>query len=242
MFPSLFSRHLFCSPHPVLGTGRGGDDGGTGASALRPEHFALLAGVVAAGWCAAWAGVLQRMVWSANAGRDAFTSVGSAPLLAPPLTLVCLLLLFLLPLPAALPQWPHRAVRLRALQRAGRVLTAPLWHVTLPDFFLADQAVSQQTALTDIGYGIALYCSGAALSGSVGTLDRMASRNNGTAALLTRAGGALAAPLVLLLGMFPLWLRVLQCGRRLRDERARLHVVNMCKARRAFQQHSISAH
>ena len=41
--------------------------------------------------------------------------------------------------------------------------------------------------------------------------------------------GGLTAPVKLALCLIPDWIRILQCGRRLRDERARLHVVNIGK-------------
>ena len=41
--------------------------------------------------------------------------------------------------------------------------------------------------------------------------------------------GGLAAPIKLALCLVPFWIRILQCLRRLRDERQRLHAINVGK-------------
>jgi hypothetical protein len=54
-------------------------------------------------------------------------------------------------------------------------------------------------------------------------------RPSAAAGVCLNGRGGLSAEVKLALCLVPFWLRILQCARRLRDERARLHVVNIGK-------------
>lgn len=93
--------------------------------------------------------------------------------------------------------------------------------VTLPSFFLADQLVSQTTALADLLYTGCFMVSGAYKGGGGGALGRVC---------LAPGGSGLAPRAKLLMQLAPLWLRILQCALRLRDEGApRIHLTNIGK-------------
>lgn len=54
-------------------------------------------------------------------------------------------------------------------------------------------------------------------------------RPSAAAGVCLNGRGGLSAPVKLCLSLVPFWIRILQCGRRLRDERQRLHAVNIGK-------------
>ena len=197
--------------------------GGIPGTEMHAAEFALLAGLAASFWLGCWAVTLGTAVTALDAAavaggdsaiRAAAASLAWTPGPAPPLLLFFALLTSLMPLPEQLCgarlrrlAWPPHMSRSTLSGSVVRSLTAPLSPVTLPDFFLADQLTSQQQGLQDLLYSLAFYLNSGALDGR---------------------GGLRAGP-KLLVCLLPNWLRLAQCGRRLRDEGLRLHAVNAAK-------------
>ncbi|XP_071926027.1 phosphate transporter PHO1 homolog 10-like isoform X1 [Coffea arabica] len=89
-----------------------------------------------------------------------------------------------------------------------RCICAPLYKVTLPDFFLADQLTSQIQAMRSIEYYICYYAYGT---------------SKGQNKCTTRD---VYAVFYFIIGVIPYWLRFLQCVRRLLEERDYCHGCN----------------
>ena len=169
-------------------------------------EYLLLAGIFAAGWLVSWAGILSRLLAANPDSQDAAQSTGLVPFAI----LLIAALLFAVPLPTKLPQWPPRTSRSFFSDVAWRTLTAPLTTVRLPHLFLADQLVSQVPAACDLVYATVWFISGSY------------ARGNGSAFSLPPAAR-------LTIALIPSWLRMAQCLRRFRDEGAKLHLVNTGK-------------
>ena len=183
-----------------------------------PEYL-LIAGLLTAGWLIAWAGILGTLV--AELQEDVSSGVAASVRktgLLPVLLLAATLLLMAAPLPARLPQWPPRASRAFFCSVWLHTLAAPFVAVRLPQFFLADQLVSQSQGLSDLMYTACYYMSG----------TYHAHPSSAARACLNGRGG-LSPAVHLGVCLAPLWIRILQCLRRLRDERATLHLVNVGK-------------
>lgn len=119
--------------------------------------FVLLSSGLASLWLCAWAGVLTRLLSSADAllptthppNPHSLRLLPPSVLAAPVLLLLCASVLLFCPSPfhvsyglrraAGLKAWPPAQARSFLLRSAGRALAAPLFPVRLPDFFLADQ-------------------------------------------------------------------------------------------------------
>ena len=169
-------------------------------------EYLLLAGIFAAGWLVSWAGILTRLLAANPASQDVAQSTGLVPFAI----LLIAAILFAVPLPSRLPQWPPRTSRSFFSDVAWRTLTAPLTTVRLPHLFLADQLVSQIPAACDLVYALVWFTSGAY------------ARGDGSAFVLP-------AEVRLAVALMPSWLRMAQCLRRFRDEGARLHLINTGK-------------
>jgi hypothetical protein len=169
-------------------------------------EYLLLAGLFAAGWLVSWAGILTRLLAANPESQDVAQSTGLVPFAI----LLIAALLFAVPLPSNLPQWPPRTSRSFFSDVAWRTLTAPLTTVRLPHLFLADQLVSQIPAVCDLVYATAWFTSGAY------------ARGDGSAFRLPPSAR-------LAIALLPSWLRMAQCLRRFRDEGAKLHLVNTGK-------------
>jgi hypothetical protein len=186
-------------------------------------EYLLLAGTLATLWLVAWAGILADLVArtggaAASAPDGGVMGAVRATGLVPVLLLAAVVVAFAVPLPERLPTWPPRSSRWFFAGTVGRMLAAPFFAVKLPDFFMADQLTSQLQGISDLLYTSCYYMSGA-----------YALRPSAAAGVCLNGRGGLTAEVKLALCLVPFWLRILQCVRRLRDERARLHAVNIGK-------------
>ncbi|CAK7322956.1 unnamed protein product [Dovyalis caffra] len=96
----------------------------------------------------------------------------------------------------------YRSSRFFLIQCAFHCLCAPLYKVTLPDFFLADQFTSQVQALRNLEFYICYYGWG-----------DFTTRNN------TCSGSKVFDSFYFVVAIIPYWLRFLQCLRRLFEEK-----------------------
>lgn len=118
--------------------------------------------------------------------------------------------------------WPRRASRGFFFRAFAAMLAAPLASVRLPDFFLADQLVSQPLAIADLLYTGCFYASGAHREASGAAKSGVC--------LDAAAPGHLAAPAALGACLAPYWIRILQSLRRLADEgHPKVHLTNVGK-------------
>lgn len=119
----------------------------------------LLAGTLATLWLVAWAGILADLV-ARTSGDEAAEADGGvagavrATGLVPVLLLAAVCVAVALPLPERLPTWPLRSSRWFFAGTAGRMLAAPFFAVKLPDFFMADQLISQLQGISDLLYTV----------------------------------------------------------------------------------------
>lgn len=166
-------------------------------------------------------------------GRAAIrgSAAASTESLLPAVLLAALIAVAIAPIPdngLLLKAWPRRASRVFFFRSLVSMLTSPLSRVRLPDFFLADQIVSQPLALSDLLYFGCYYASGAYRDGGGG---ETAARSAAAGVCLARGSpGALAVPVALGICIAPYWIRILQCLRRLADEgHPKVHLTNIGK-------------
>ncbi|GFP98201.1 phosphate transporter pho1 homolog 9 [Phtheirospermum japonicum] len=106
----------------------------------------------------------------------------------------------------------YRSSRYFLIHCTWRCICAPLYKVTLPDFFLADQLTSQVQAIRSLQYYICYY--------GWGDFRR---RSN------TCAQGDVYKILYIVIAIIPFWSRFLQCLRRLVEDRGARHGLNALK-------------
>ncbi|KAH0871157.1 hypothetical protein HID58_078179, partial [Brassica napus] len=125
--------------------------------------------------------------------------------------------LFLLALVIAITLCPfnilYRSSRFFFLTALFRCIAAPFYTVNLPDFFLADQLTSQVQALRSLEFYICYYGFG----------DFRQRRRN-----TCRSNGVLTT-FYFIVAVIPYWLRLLQCIRRIIEEKDRMHGYNAIK-------------
>uniref|UniRef100_A0A0D3DG21 EXS domain-containing protein n=1 Tax=Brassica oleracea var. oleracea TaxID=109376 RepID=A0A0D3DG21_BRAOL len=125
--------------------------------------------------------------------------------------------LFLLALVIAITLCPfnilYRSSRFFFLTALFRCIAAPFYTVNLPDFFLADQLTSQAQALRSLEFYICYYGFG----------DFRQRRRN-----TCRSNGVLTT-FYFIVAVIPYWLRLLQCIRRIIEEKDRMHGYNAIK-------------
>ncbi|KAL1551058.1 phosphate transporter PHO1 10-like isoform X1 [Salvia divinorum] len=104
----------------------------------------------------------------------------------------------------------YRSSRFYLIKCVFRCVCAPLYKVTLPDFFLADQLTSQIQAIRNFEYYVCFYGGGRQL-----------------ARRLTRCSDdEVYNAFYFVIAVVPYWFRFLQCVRRLFEERESVHVYN----------------
>ncbi|KAK1562488.1 hypothetical protein Q3G72_012728 [Acer saccharum] len=106
----------------------------------------------------------------------------------------------------------YRSSRFFFIRCTFHCICAPLYKVTLPDFFLADQFTSQVQALRSLEFYVCYY----------GWGDFKRRSNN-------CSGSQFFDTFYLVLGIVPSWIRFLQCLRRLLEEKDGMHGLNGLK-------------
>ncbi|KAM7466070.1 hypothetical protein LguiB_013632 [Lonicera macranthoides] len=106
----------------------------------------------------------------------------------------------------------YRTNRFFLIQCVWHCLCAPLYKVTLPDFFLADQLTSQVQAFRSLEFYVCYY--------GWGDFKR---RSNSC------HGSDVYRIFYIIVAIIPYWSRCLQCVRRLFDERDKMHALNGLK-------------
>ncbi|XP_041004467.1 phosphate transporter PHO1 homolog 9-like [Juglans microcarpa x Juglans regia] len=107
----------------------------------------------------------------------------------------------------------YRSSRFFLLRCAFRCLCAPLYKVTLPDFFLADQLTSQVPAIRSLQFYVCYYGWGYFRKNS----------NNGC------RGSDVYQAFYFIVAIIPYWSRLIQCLRRLVEEKDVMHGLNGLK-------------
>eukprot|EP00257_Ricinus_communis_P027614 XP_025015028.1 phosphate transporter PHO1 homolog 3 [Ricinus communis] len=106
----------------------------------------------------------------------------------------------------------YRSSRFFLIQCAFHCMLAPLYKVTLPDFFLADQLTSQVQAFRNLEFYVCYYVWG-----------DFRKREN------TCRGSKVFEAFYFVVAMIPYWTRFLQCLRRLFEEKDSMHLFNSIK-------------
>ncbi|KAK8631632.1 hypothetical protein V6N13_028414 [Hibiscus sabdariffa] len=106
----------------------------------------------------------------------------------------------------------YRSSRFFLIRCAFHCVCAPLYKVTLPDFFLADQLTSQVQAIRSLQFYICYYGWG-----------NFRERSN------TCGESELYKVLYIVVAIIPYWIRFIQCLRRLFEEKDSAHAVNGLK-------------
>ncbi|XP_057948047.1 phosphate transporter PHO1 homolog 10-like [Malania oleifera] len=106
----------------------------------------------------------------------------------------------------------YRSSRFFLIQCIFRCICAPLYQVTLPDFFLADQLTSQVQAIRCLEFYICYYCSG--------EFSRRQNKCHSRDAYNV---------FYFIVAVIPYWIRCLQCLRRLFEDKDAMHGYNGLK-------------
>ena len=129
-------------------------------TSLAVPQYLLLAGTIATLWLVAWAGILADLVArtddDASNPASGVQSAVRATGLVPVLLLAAGVIAFAMPMPERVLTWPPRSSRWFFAGTVGRMLAAPFFAVKLPDFFMADQLVSQLQGISDLLYTVRL--------------------------------------------------------------------------------------